>query len=270
MMARVSVAISVHNEERVLRQCLESVRWADEVVVVDSGSTDRTAEIAGEVADRVITVSNHMMLNINKNVAIDNASNEWVLLLDGDEQVSSELEAEIKNALARVGDEVAGFWVPRLTYALGRPVKAFGWYPDFQLRLFRKSQARFPCLDHHEMVSIAQGQVDYLGGLLLHDSFAGIWDFVAKANLSSEQRALQLFADGSRFSLLRALTYPPYYFLRQYLFRGGIRYGTLGLFIASITAYSNWIQHAKLWALAETERTEPPGFTVPPEVPRAR
>lgn len=244
----ISVALSVHNEAHRLRPCLESVAWADEIVVVDSGSTDGTDVVAREFTPHVLREPNRLMLNINKNIAIERASSDWVLLLDGDERVTPELRRSVERVLAGNAEAHAGFWISRLTFALGRPVRAFGWWPDDQLRLFRAGAARFPARDHHEMVQL-DGTAGKLEGELLHESFLGIWDLVAKANISSESRARHLYASGVRFSLARAIAFPVYYFLYQYVVRRGYREGILGLFIASISAYSNWIQSAKLWSL---------------------
>lgn len=261
--ASISVAISAHDEEDVIRGALESVaRFATEIVVVDSGSSDRTASIAAEYG-RVIHETNKLMLNVNKNVAIDATTCEWVLVLDPDERVSPELAAEL-TAVAAGGTDHAGYWMPRRTIELGRWIQRMGLYPDHQLRFFRRGAARFPCRHIHEMVSL-EGGAGYLTGDLLHLPDQDLRDYVHKRNLYSEHRAAFLFEQGFPFRLHRLLGRPVWAFAKQYLLRGGWREGVPGLIIAVSGAYGTFLQDAKLWqrwqrevAKGHTDREEAP------------
>src|SRR5215212_3449782 len=164
----ISIAISAHNEEAVLGGCLETVKdWAREVIVVDSGSRDRTGALAREYTDRVLTSHNRLMLEINKNRAIEAGTCEWILVLDPDERVSAELAQELLAIAERGTYGPDGYWIPRRTYEFGRWVRTMGFYPDHQLRFFRNGTASFPCHHLHERLEV-RGSTGYLTGHLIH------------------------------------------------------------------------------------------------------
>jgi glycosyltransferase involved in cell wall biosynthesis len=254
----ISVVLSAHNEEASLRHCLESVSgWAGELVVVDSGSTDATAEIAASFDATVIRETNKLMLNVNKNVAIDAARHEWVLLLDPDERVSDELAAELRE-LAASPESFDGLWLPRRDRELGRWLE--GESP--QLRFFRNGRARFPCRHIHEMVEL-EGEAGHASGPLLHEPRQSLFEYVHKRNLYSEHRARFLYEHGARFKLHRLLLRPPVAFAKSYLRRGGWRSGVAGLVVAASSAYGTFLQDAKLWQLGEQrEPAAPESFSV--------
>ena len=242
----VSVVMSAHNEERAIGDCLASVRTlADELVVVDSGSTDGTAEIARGFGATVVPETNKLMLNINKNIAIEQAHHEWVLLLDPDERVSPELARELGEIAAGNGT-FDGVWLPRRDRELGRWLS--GASP--QLRFFRNGSARFPCEHIHEMVEL-HGTSQQAHGVLLHEPRQSLFEYVHKRNLYSEHRARALYVEGAPFQLRRLLLRPPVAFAKSYVVRGGWRAGVAGLVVASSAAYGTFLQDAKLWQLHE-------------------
>lgn len=243
----VSVVMSAHNEERTIRDCLESVReWAAEIIVVDSASTDRTAEIARSLGAVVFEASNKLMLNKNKNLAIDHARHEWVLLLDPDERISPELAEEIDRVVAHSNGDAAGYWLPRRDRELGRELAR----TSPQLRLFRNGAARFPCTHIHEMVSLS-GAAGRLRGTLVHEPRQSLFEYVHKRNLYSEHRARFLYESGEPFRARRLLIRPPLAFLKAYFVRGTYRDGIQGLIIAVTGAFAVFLQDAKLWQLHE-------------------
>src|SRR3989344_6118283 len=130
-MNKVSVVISAYNEEKLLENCLKSVTWADQVIVVDNNSTDDTAKIAKKYADEVYSCPNNLMLNVNKNYGFSKATGDWILSLDADERVTDELKKEITNVVKN--DEIAGYWIPRKNIIFGKWIEHTGWYPDYQL-----------------------------------------------------------------------------------------------------------------------------------------
>jgi glycosyltransferase involved in cell wall biosynthesis len=251
----VSVVMSAHNEERTIRACLESVsNWAGEVIVVDSASTDATAEIARSFNATVVPTTNKLMLNVNKNIAIDEAQHEWVLLLDPDERVSDELASELVEAAASpVGFD--GMWLPRRDRELGRLQNG----ESLQLRFFRNGRARFPCQHIHEMVEL-DGVADRGAGSLLHEPRQSLYEYVHKRNLYSEHRARFLHARGAPFRLHRLLLRPPFAFAKSYFVRGGWRTGVSGLVVAASAAYGTFLQDAKLWQLCDQGDAAVPGF----------
>jgi (heptosyl)LPS beta-1,4-glucosyltransferase len=250
----LSVVMSAHDEERTIRSCLESVRdVAAELIVVDSESTDETAEIARAVGATVIAASNKLMLNVNKNLAIDRARHEWVLVLDPDERLSPELAQEIGAVVGSANGTHAGYWLPRRDRELGRELAR----TSPQLRLFRNGSARFPCEHIHEMVAL-DGSAGRLTGPLVHEPRQSLFEYVHKRNLYSEHRARFLHESGERFRLWRLLIRPPTAFLKAYLVRGTWRDGIQGLIVAVTGAYGVFLQDAKLWQLHNQPELAPP------------
>lgn len=164
---KLSVVLATFNEEKNIGECLLSVKdIADEIVIVDGGSTDKTREIAKSYGARVIKTNNPPIFHINKNKAIDRATCEWILQLDADERVSKELSNEIK-AIITKGGEINGYWITRKNYFLGRFLLWGGQYPDYTLRLYRNGMGRLPAKDVHEQ-AVVSGRVGYLKNNLLH------------------------------------------------------------------------------------------------------
>ena len=252
----ISVVMSAYNEAAVIRDCLESVKdWAAEIVVVNGASEDRTQAIAREYTDQVLTTTNKLMLNVNKNLAIDAATCAWVLLLDPDERVSPELAEELRSIAAGRVRGLAGYWMPRRNFELGRWIRAMGQYPSYQLRFFRNGQARFPCRHIHEMVKLS-GEAGYLRGDLIHTPPQGLAEYVHKRNLYSEHRAVFLYERGVRFRAWNLLLRPLYSFIKYYLLKGGWREGVPGLIIAVSGAYGTFLQDAKLWQKWQAGRSD--------------
>lgn len=253
----ISVAISAHNEEAVLRGCLESAKdWAREIIVVDSGSSDKTGAIAREYTDRVLASDDRLMLNTNKNRAIEAGTCEWILVLDPDERVSCELARELL-AIAELGAHGPdSYWIARRTYEFGRWVRTMGLYPDHQLRFFRNGRARFPCRDLHETIEV-RGSTGYLTGELIHCPPFGMAKAVYKQNLYSEHHAKVLRDRGEPFRGYRLLLGPVRAFVRTYVLRSGWREGRVGWIVSMRTAYTSFLVNVKLWELQQSAPAQP-------------
>jgi glycosyltransferase involved in cell wall biosynthesis len=244
MRAPLSVTIITLNEERNIRPCLESVRWADEIVVCDSGSQDKTLEICREFTDR-ICVDAWRGFGAHKNLCLDRASHPWILSLDADERVTAGLRRAIEGILA--GDAVAdGYYLPRQNYFLGRWMRSSGWYPDHVLRLFKKARGRFRERAVHESVEL-DGRVEYLQEPLEHRTYTTIHDYLERMDRYSGLAAEELKRAGRRAGLSDLLLRPPFTFLRMYLLRGGFREGWHGLVLAGLYACYTFAKYAKLW-----------------------
>ena len=166
-MKKLSVVLATFNEEKNLGRCLDSVKdMAWEIVIVDGTSKDRTVEIAREYGAKVTVTTNPPIFHINKQKAIDKASGDWILQLDADEVVSSELAAEIRDIMSQNG-ETNGYWLPRKNFFLGRFLMKGGQYPDYTVRLYRNGKGRLPQKDVHEQ-AVIEGKVGYLKHALLH------------------------------------------------------------------------------------------------------
>ncbi len=241
-MPSLSVAIIALNEEERIRACLESVAWADEIVVVDSGSYDKTVAIAREFTDRVLF---HAWegYGAQKNFALAQCQGNWVLALDADERVSEALREEIVTALA--GPTHVGYLIPRRNFFQGAWVRHGGWYPDYQLRLFRRGRGAFTPSAVHESVRV-DGPVGRLRAPLVHQSYRGIEDFVARANRYSELAARELAATGRGGSLADLLLRPAWRFLSMYVLRAGFLDGGRGLVLAVLYAHYVFLRAAKV------------------------
>ena len=241
--ASLSVAIVVLNEEERLRACLESVVWADELVVIDAGSSDKTLAIAREFTDRVLFRA-WDGYGAQKNFALDQCRGDWVLSLDADERVSDTLREEIQATL-RSGPGQAGFYVPRRNLFQGRWVRRGGLYPDWQLRLFRRGRGAFVERAVHESVRV-DGPTGRLAEPLIHESYRSIGDAVARLNRYSDLAATELAAAGRGGSLADLLLRPTWRFLSMYVLRAGFLDGWRGLVLAGLHAHYVFLRAAKV------------------------
>lgn len=245
-MAPVSVTLITFNEAAHIAAAIESVSWADEIVVVDSGSTDDTVAIARRFTDRVL-VREWPGYVAQKNFAASMARNDWVLSLDADERVSPPLRHEIARVLA-TDPEVTGFRMPRVTWYLGRWIRSTDWYPDYQLRLYDRRVARWQGRHVHESVR-ADGAVATLRQELFHYAYRDVADHLDTINRYTTLAARQMAEEGRRTRLRDLAVHPPAAFLRNYMVRGGCREGATGLIVSALNSYYVFLKFAKLWEL---------------------
>jgi glycosyltransferase involved in cell wall biosynthesis len=241
----VTAFVVTFNESRNIDDCLDSVAWCDEIVVVDSVSTDDTVERARRHGARVESRpwEGHVR---QKGYAMSLARNDWVFLIDADERVSPALREEILAVLPTAPEDLAGYRVPRLTRYLGRWIRHGGWYPDLKLRLFRRSRARIAGDDPHERVE-ADGRTADLCGDLFHYTYR---------NLSHQLKTIDFFSDieaenfrkaGERPGLVRMLCHPVVKWLETYVVKAGFLDGMPGLIISVATAFYVFMKYAKRW-----------------------
>lgn len=244
-MARLSVVVLSYNEEAILGKCLSSVRWADEIVLVDSFSTDSTLEIARRFTDRIFQ---HPWQGFGKqkNLALEYASFPWVLSLDADEVVSPELAGEIRDALEQE-QRVSGYEVPRMSYYLGRFLRHC-WYPDYKVRLFRKDRARWKDQEVHEIV-LLEGRSGRLRNPLLHYSFPTLDGHIEVLQRYTSLGARQLDQRRRFFPLHRLLGSPLVMFLKLYVVKRGFLDGLPGLIACVFSGFHEFVKYAKLFEL---------------------
>jgi glycosyltransferase involved in cell wall biosynthesis len=244
----ISVVLITRNEARRIRRCLESVGWADEIVVVDQHSRDDTASVCRAYGARVIERKMSAGFGEQKNFAIAQASRPWILSLDADEEVTPALRAAIEAAVAAPGPFV-GFRMPRLTSYLGRFIRHCGWYPSPVLRLFRRGRGRFTDALVHEEV-VVDGPVGDLGEDLLHYSYDSLADHVRKLLVYTAYDARMLRRRGVRLGPLRSLWWlalkPPAAFVRTYVVRRGFREGWHGLVLSAMAALVGLVNAVRL------------------------
>ena len=263
-MPKLSVTIITKNEAADLGDALESVAWADEVIVVDSESTDDTVAIARRFASHV-AVRPWPGYVEQKNHAAQLATHDWILSLDADERVTPALAREIRAAIAQP-PAYAAFRIPRVTWHLGRWIRSTDWYPDYQLRLYDRRRATWTGRYVHESV-LADGPVGQLRGELQHHPYRDIAHHLQTMDRYTTLAAQQMFEDGRRAGWIEILLLPRLTFFRNYILRGGFRDGLPGLVISSMNAYYVGLKFAKLWELCSHSTSTPPA---PGEAARIR
>lgn len=243
-MTRLSVAIITWNEEERLRPCLESASWADDLVVVDAESTDKTVQVAREFTDR-IWIRPWPGFAVQKNFALEQAAGEWVLSLDADEQVTPELRGEIERVIAADGP-ADGYAIPRKNFFWGAWVRHGRLYPDYQRRLFRRGRGRFVERPVHESVEI-RGSVGRLGAPLLHHSYRSLEEFVQRSNRYSTLAAEEWIRSGRSVGMADLVLRPLGRFLSMYLLHRGFLDGWRGLLLATLYAHYVFLRTTKVW-----------------------
>jgi glycosyltransferase involved in cell wall biosynthesis len=238
------VVVVTRNEEERIRVCLESVAWADELIVVDAESEDKTASIARELTDHVI-VRPWPGYAAQKNFGIEQARARFILSLDADETVSPALRAEIERVVEADGP-ADGYEVPRRNIFWGRWVRHGGLYPDWQVRLFRRGRGRFGVRAVHESVAV-DGTVARLTGHLEHRSYRDVADFLARADRYSTLAAEDWMAQGRRVRVWDFVLRPLGRFLSMYVVGRGFLDGWRGFLLAALYAYYVLIRSAKVW-----------------------
>ncbi|MEM4230358.1 MAG: glycosyltransferase family 2 protein [Candidatus Pacearchaeota archaeon] len=257
MKPTLSVVLATYNEEKNLPHCLESVnRLANEIIVVDGSSKDKTVEIAKSFGARVKITTNKPIFHINKQMAIDMATCDWVLQLDADERVSKELAEEIKSKLKSQNSKINGYWIPRKNWFLGRFLMKGGQYPDYTLRLYKRGRGRLPQKDVHEQAEV-EGKVGYLKNPLLHYPYKDFGDYLFKwsryTDLISSQIKEKLENKNIYYRFLFALSYlftkPIYWFFVTYLRHKGFMDlwpGFLFSFFSSLRFPVSYIKYLRL------------------------
>jgi len=251
----LSAVLIARDEERTISDALESVSFCDEILVVDSGSTDRTRETAAAKGARVLVNTPWPGFVAQRNFAVQAARHDWVLALDADERVSPGLRAEIEALRAR-GFELVGYRLPRVTFYLGRWIRGTDWYPDWQLRLFDRRRGGWEGGLVHESV-VARGAVGRLRGDLEHRPYPTVSDHLQTIDTYTTLWARQAHASGRRASLLDLSASPLWAFFRNYVLKQGFRLGTIGFIVSVLNTHYTFVKLAKLRELERTGEPRP-------------
>ncbi len=251
----MSVTVITRNEAADLAAALESVRWADEIVVVDSESTDDTVAIARQFTERVV-VQRWSGYIAQKNFAASLASHDWIFSLDADERVTPALARAIRSSVDN--PQHAAYRLKRVTWHLGRWIRSTDWFPDDQTRLYDKRHAGWTGRYVHEAVTV-NGTMGTLAGELHHFPYRDIADHLETIDRYTTLAAQQMLEGGRRTGVLQIAGHPAFAFLRNYLLRGGIRDGVPGLVVSSMNAYYVFLKFAKLWQLQSGAADRHPG-----------
>ena len=248
MKSTLSVIIIVKNEEHDIRDCLKSVAWADEIIVLDSGSTDATVMIAKEFTDKVYVSADWQGFGVQKNRVLAYASCDWVLSLDADERVSETLRQEILKAIQ--SQDTVIFKIPRLSSYCGKFIRHSGWWPDYVTRLFRRGEASFSNDLVHERL-VYKVDVVKLTAPLLHVTYKDLDEVISKINQYSSLGAKNSYQKGKRGSLISAIAHGFWAFIRTYIFRAGFLDGAEGLMLAISNAETTYYRYLKLFYLSK-------------------
>lgn len=243
-MQTLSVVLATFNEEKNLEDCLNSVRGlADEIIVVDGSSTDKTVEIARRYKAKIAIVKNQANFHINKQKAIEMATKDWILQLDADERASPELVKEIESEIQNPKSEINGYWIPRKNWFLKRFLMKGGQYPDYMLRLYKAGKGKLPQKDVHEQAEV-QGKIGYLSNSLLHYPYRDFSSYINKWNRYNDFLALQIKEKLKNKNLFTQIIYavgylivkPLHWFLTTYIRHKGFMDYTDGFVFSFFSA----------------------------------
>lgn len=245
-MNTLSVVISAYNEEHTLGACIDAVSWADEIIVIDNESTDKTASIAKAKGAKVYQRPNRVMLNTNKNYGFTKATMDWILNLDADERVTSELKKEIQLILQKPTD-IVGYDIPRQNIIFGKWIQHGLWWPDYQLRFFKRGSGSFPCKHVHEYIEVT-GKTKKLQESMIHENYQTISQFIRKMDtIYTENEAEQLAVKGYSLEKRDIIQFPVRNFISTYYARQGYKDGMHGLALALLQAVYGLVTFLKLW-----------------------
>lgn len=247
-MGKVSVVVSAYNEEKKIGECLESVKWADEIIIVDNSSIDRTVEIGKKYTKNIFEQKNDpSAIDLQKNFGFSKASLDWILSLDADERVTPELKEEIKSKIEENKPSVDAYWIPRKNIIFGKWIRHAGWYPDYQLRLFKRGRGEFVKKHVHETPKII-GSIEHFNSCLIHYNYETILQFLNRhINLYAPNEAEEFLKKGYIFNYLDAIRFPFKEFLSRFFKREGYKDGLHGLVLSLLMAFYHLVIFLLIW-----------------------
>lgn len=251
-MASVSVVISAFNSQDTVERCLTSVGWANEIIFVDNQSSDETVAMVKKFDVKLFQKKNNLMLNINKNFGFEKATSDWVLSLDADEQIPTALAKEIRSVVGgSVGKDTNGYWIARRNIIFGKWIAHGLWWPDKQLRLFRRGKGRFPCVHVHEYLSV-EGNTRDLSESFVHYNYSSIAQFLHKMDaIYTESEVQKLTSTGYQVFWMDAVRFPVSDFVKIFFAQRGFKDGLHGLVLALLQSFYSFVVFAKLWERAK-------------------
>jgi glycosyltransferase involved in cell wall biosynthesis len=250
-MGKVTAVVPTLNEAPHIADCLKSLRWADELIVVDSHSDDDTVKIAKGLADRV-ELHRFESFAKQKNWCVQRATHRWVLMIDADERVSPELRDEIKQVLSAPDRD--GYWIRRKNHFLGKHIRGAGWGRDKVLRLFDREKGHYPERLVHEEVHL-RGRSGVLKGQLLHYPYSDLGEYWEKFHRYVRLAAMELKRQGRRGGIAPLVLRPPARFMRMYFVQMGFLDGVHGLLLSGLSAFQVFAKYARLWELTHQDES---------------
>lgn len=249
-MSKLSAIVITYNEENNIKDCLETIKWADEIIVVDSNSSDKTVEIAKQFTKNILNTENNSF-SFKRNMALDAAKSEWILWIDADERVTDSLKEEIKNIINGAKPEFNAYKISRKSFFINKFIKHCGWFPDYGLRLFRKSaNIRFDDARVHEKV-VYEGKTGRLKSPLLHYTDLTFEHYINKMNSYTTSSAMDLFDSGRKASLTDIIFRPFFTFIKMYFLKLGVLDGYTGLVLCTLSCVHVFVKYSKLYFLTQ-------------------
>lgn len=247
-MDSISVVISAFNEEERIKDCLESVRdLATEIIFIDNSSFDRTLGIVKRYTNKIFIRKNNLMLNINKNYGFSRATGDWILSLDADERVTPELAKEIESRIMNNESGINGYWIPRKNVIFGKWIQHSIWWPDYQLRLFKKGKGKFPEKHVHEYLRV-EGKTEKLQAPLEHLNYSTISQYIYKMDkIYTESEVEKIIKSGKILTWIDAIRFPVNDFLKTFFAQKGYKDGLHGLVLSVLQAMYQEVVFAKVW-----------------------
>jgi glycosyltransferase involved in cell wall biosynthesis len=251
-MPGLSVIVSTYNEENNIRECLESVKWADEIIVIDSNSKDRTVEIAKKFTDKVF-ISETKSFSEKKNYGIDKASCEWILWIDADERVPDSLKKEIRQIISTTANDTPVFKIGRKSFFINRFIKHCGWHPDYGIRLFKKSTGiKFSVVRVHERIDY-DGKSKKLKNEIIHYTDLTFEHYISKLNSYTTSSALDSHENGKESSISDIIFRPVFTFLKMYFLKLGFLDGYTGLVLCTLSSTHVFVKYSKLYWMKQNK-----------------
>lgn len=271
-METLTVVVSVRNEEKKLERCLESTtRLADEIIVVDNESNDKTVSTAKKFTSNIFHKKNNPMLNVNKNFGFTKATSDWILSLDADEEIPGVLGSEIKEKILKGSSgAIVGYWIPRKNIIFGKWITHGLWWPDKQLRLFRRGSGMFPERHVHEYLEVA-GQSGNLETPFIHYNYDTISQFIQKMDAIYTQSEVQKLIDTNyQLAWYDAIRFPVSDFVKIYFAQGCYKDGLHGLVLSLLQSFYSFIVFAKLWESQKFKDIDIPLDAISKELKRSK
>lgn len=244
-MQKISSILITYNEESNIKDCLESIIWTDEIIIVDSKSTDKTVEIAAKYTDKII-ITDDLPYYKKKNLGIENATHDWILSIDADERVNETLKNEIIEVLNSTESKFNAYYINRKSFFIKKFIKHCGWYPDYVLRLFRKSyNAHFSEGLVHEKI-ITEGQIGKFNSELIHYTDRNFEHYIEKLNRYTSYSAEELAKKGKRIGIIDIIFRPAFTFIKMYFLKLGFMDGFTGFELCILSSFHVFVKYSKL------------------------
>lgn len=258
-MSKLSVVITAYNEEKNIEDCLKSAKdLADEIVVVDNSSTDKTVEIARKFTKKIYQQENDpTKIDIQKNFGFSKATGVWILSLDADERVTPELAKEIKSVISSKAS-VSGYEIPRRNIIFGKWIQSDMWWPDYQLKLFKKGKGKYENQVHRALK--VDGETQKFENPLIHNNYKTVSQFVSKLNTYTDIEVERFVREDYKFHFLDAVRFPVDDFVKTFFLQKGFRDGLHGLVLSILQAFYMEVVFAKLWEKHKFEEINSPDF----------